>query len=247
MEKIIKYFLIIFVSAFIGMVIERDTAYGLSMTIDAIEDAGQAPGQENYVQFRYGNNETLVITTAMVPSRWASADEVKSFADSQNITGWKLESAGNIWSSDPIIGDALTGLHEGIYRISVLNGAFMYDSFGSGWSPYENEWRWQLHIQALRAIIDGEIKDYFDFMLGSIDPYDTSELALQASLGDYLDIRLADGGSLIFWIWDNPNSSDNFGSLSVGVVLIPEPSTFILVGTGLLLLLRRYRKHMSAH
>jgi len=245
MKKIIKCFLIILTSALVGLGIEKDTAYSLSRTIGAIEDAGQWPGQGAYVQFRYGNNETLDVTTAMVPNRWASADEVKSYADSQKITGWELESAGNIWSPDLLVGDTLSGLEAGVYRVSVMAGAFMYDSFGNGWSSYEDEWRWQLHIQALRVIVDGEIKDYLDYILGSTNPYDTAALALQASLGQYMDIPLADGGSLIFWIWDDPNSIDNLGSLSFDVVLIPEPSTLILAGTGLFFLARRFRRHSS--
>ncbi len=217
------------------------SSFSLVMTIDAIEDAGQFPGQEAYLRFKYDDPpQYLPVTPLDVPSPWTLKQQVYDYADSKGIENWELQSAGSIWSSDSIVGDALSGLTAGVYRVSVVSGAFMYDAFG--WSGYENQWRWQLHIQALRAIVDGEFKDYFDYILGSTDPYDTAALALQASLGQYIDIPLAEGGGLVFWIWDNPNSIDNMGTLSFEVTLIPEPSTLILAGTGLLILRRKFRK-----
>jgi len=240
----IRYCFVIalFVIPVVGVL--QSPALGM-MTINAIDDAGQSPNQEAYLKFVYPSGE-LTITTAMVPNQWTSSSDVYSYAKLHSIpAGWHLESGGNIWSSDKIVGDALTNLHTGLYRVSVVGGAFMYDSFDEGWSPFENQWRWELHIQALRAFVGGEIKDYFDYMLGSFDHFDTAALALQASLGMHIDIALAEGGSLIFWIWDNPNTIDNLGILTFNVAPtpppIPEPSTLILVGTGLFFLVRRLR------
>jgi len=248
MRSIFKYYftVVMFVLVLLGIV--KGSAFGFPMTIDAIDDAGQSPNQEAYLKFVYPSGE-LPITTAMVPNQWTSSSDVYSYATSHSIpVGWHLESGGNIWSSDKIVGDTLNNLNEGIYRVSVVSGAFMYDSFDEGWSPFENQWRWELHIQALRALVDGEIKDYFDYMLGSFDPYSTADLALQASLGKYIDVPLAEGGSLIFWIWDNPYTIDNSRSVTFSVSnvtpVIPEPSTLILVGTGLLFLVRRFRKSL---
>jgi len=246
MAFIMRQYLLIFLAVSVLAGIAPGPAFSLVMTIDAIEDAGQFPGQGAYLRFKYDDPpQYLPVTTSDVPSPWTSKQEVYDFAGSKGITGWELQSGGSIWSSDLIVGDTLAGLSAGVYRVSVLDGAFMYDFFN--WSNFEGQWRWQLHIQALRAMVDDEVKDYFDYMLGSEIPYDTPALALQASLEQYLDIPLAEGGSLIFWIWDNPNSIDNLGSLTFDVTLIPEPSTLILAGTGLLLLLRRYRKYISAH
>jgi hypothetical protein len=216
------------------------TTFAIEMTIDAIEDAGQSPGQGAYLKFVYPSGY-YDVTAADPP--WTSSSQVYAYASSHSIPpGWHLESAGNIWSSDQFVGDALTNLDMGIYRISVVGGAFMYDSFGGGWSQYGNQWRWQLHIQALRAIKNGKIVDYFDYMLGSFDPYSSASEALQASLGDYIDIPLADNGSLIFWIWDNPFTIDNSKNLTFSVENIPEPSTLILVGAGVFFLTRRFRR-----
>jgi hypothetical protein len=217
------------------------TTFAIQMTIDAKEDAGQFPEQGAYLKFVYPSGY-YDVTAADPP--WTSSSQVYAYATSHSIPqGWHLESAGNIWSSDLFVGDALTNLDMGIYRISVVGGAFMYDSFGGGWSQYRDQWRWQLHIQALRAIQGGQIVDYLDYVLGSFDPYSSAGEALQGSLGDYIDIPLAEGGSLIFWIWDNPNTIDNFGILTFDVVTAPihEPPTFILIGTGLLFLIRRFR------
>jgi hypothetical protein len=128
-----------------------------------------------------------------------------------------------------------------------MGGAFTYDNFD--WSGVAGKWLWQLQIYA----VGGD-----NYTLGSQDLYDSAAVALGANLGRYMDITLAEGGELIFWIADgnlgetpydalHRNSIDNSGSLTFNVVLIPEPSTFILTGTGLLLLLRRYRKYISAH
>lgn len=222
-----------------------DPLYNIQTTIDAIEDAGQYPGQPAYLKFVDADGNEFSITPAVVPSRWTSRDPVDQFATAHNIHGWHLKSGGNIWSSDNIVGDALAKLNAGTYRVSVKAGAFMYDSFDKGWSEYENQWRWELHIQALKAIQNGKTLDYLDFLLGSKDYYDSAGAALQASLGSYVDIPLDENGSLIFWIWDNPNTIDNWGSLTFSVTQIPpavpEPATLILIGTGLFVLVRRFR------
>ena len=153
-----------------------------------------------------------------------------------------MQSAGNIWSSDTIVGDALENLHAGVYRISPVAGAFTYDSFN--WSGVADEYLWQLQIYAVG--ID-------NYTLGSDVPYGTEALALAASLGTYKDITLAEGGELIFWIADgslngNPNQRntiDNSGSLIFNVTeippAVPEPATLMLIGTGLFVLVRRFR------
>jgi hypothetical protein len=234
----------LFVISLVGVL--QSPAFGFPMTIDAIDDAGQEAGQPAYVQFVVDpSGVTLTtITTVKVPSRWTSSTEVKSYAgDPQNnIPGaWFLQSAGNIWSSDTIVGDPFTADHAGVYRISPVEGAFQYDSFI--WSGVAGKWLWQLQIYAV-----GDV----NYTLGSDVLYDTAALALKANLGKYIDITLAEGGELIFWIADgkldgNPserNTIDNSGSLTFDVATapIPEPSTLILVGTGLFFLARRFRR-----
>ncbi len=240
MKHVSRYYLVMAISVIVFTGITQGSVYAIQMTIDAIEDAGQFPGQGAYLKFVYPSGYYNV-TVADPPL--TSSSQVYTYATSHNIPlGWHLESAGNIWSSDQFVGEALTNLDMGIYRISVVSGAFMYDAFGGGWSQYGNQWRWQLHIQAVRAIQGGNIINYLDYMLGSFDPYNSAGEALQASLGGYIDIPLADDGSLIFWIWDNPNTIDNGGGLTFNVTPIPEPSTLILVGIGLFFLVRRISK-----
>jgi hypothetical protein len=217
----------------------------LGIQINAIDDAGQYAGQDAYLKFVYSSGE-LPITTGMVSDRWTSASQVYTFASNNDVlkdTGWHLESAGNIWSSDKIVGEAFTAPHAGVYRISPVDGAFTYDNFN--WSGVAGKWLWQLQIYA----VGGD-----NYTLGSQDLYDSAAVALGANLGKYMDIALAEGGELIFWIADgnlgktpydalHRNSIDNSGSLTFDVATapIPEPSTLILVGTGLFFLVRRLR------
>jgi len=253
MTSVIKRCLVIalFVISFMGVL--QSPALGIQMTIDGIDDAGQLAGQIAYVQFVVDpSGVTLTtITTAEVSNRWTSSTEVKSYADDpqNNIPGsWFLQSAGNIWSSDDdfIVGDPFTAPHAGVYRISVsaVDGAFTYDNFN--WSGVAGKWLWQLQIYA----VGGD-----NYTLGSDVLYDSAAMALGANLGNYMDIALAGGGKLIFWIADGRldgdpserNTIDNLGSLTFDVVPIPEPSTFILAGTGLLFLSRYFRKLVRSH
>jgi len=239
MVSIFRRFIMIglFAIAFMGVL--QSPALGIRMTINAIDDAGQFPGENAYVKFVYDADKELSVTTNDVSQPWTSKQEVIDYADSKGITGWQLESASNIWSSsDLFVGDALTGLSEGIYRISVVGGAFMYDSFD--WSDYKGQWWWQLHIQSSlqpQSVILGDTKGF----PSAQSAWENSFLKYK-----YLDVPVNDDGSLNFWIWDW-NTIDNSGSLTFDVALIPEPSTFILAGTGLLFLSRYFRKMVRSH
>ena len=219
----------------------QGSALGIQMRIEGIDDAGQFAGQEAYLKFVDSSGVTLTtITTAEVSNQWASSSDVYSYATLNNIPSpWLLQSAGNIWSSDTIVGDLFTAPQAGVYRISPVDGAFTYDSFN--WSNVADKWLWQLQIY----VVGGA-----NYTLGSDDLYDKGYLALGANLGEYIDITLDKGEELVFWIADGRldgdpskrNTIDNSGSLTFNVVPIPEPSTFILAGTGLLFLARRFRK-----
>ena len=238
MVSIFRRFIMIglFAIAFMGVL--QSPALGIQMTIDAIDDAGQFPGENAYVKFVYGvDKKELPVTTNDVSQPWTSKQEVIDYADSKGITDWQLESASNIWSSDDnIVGEALNNLHEGIYRISVVGGAFMYDSFD--WSDYAGLWWWQLHIQS--SMLPGSF-----VILGDTVGFLSAQSALAYSSLKYLDVPVNEGGSLNFWIWDW-NSIDNLESLTFDVAMapIPEPSTLILVGTGLFFLVRRFRRSL---
>jgi hypothetical protein len=236
MKPLLKIYLIIVMIFIAFSGIARESAFGFQMTIDAMEDAGRFPGQEAYLKFVYSSGEHL-ITPGEVSNPWTGSSQVYSYANSKGIPGpWGLESAGNIWATDKIVGDALTNLNAGIYRISVVGGAFMYDSFG--WSDYANQWRWELLIQTRTGQ---------DVLLGDTRPFETAELALSNNIGKYVDIPVTEGGSLTFWLYDT-NSIDNSGSLTIDVtdpppsILVPEPSTLFLAGTGLLFLVCCFRR-----
>lgn len=220
-----------FAIAFMGIL--QSPALGVQMTIEAIDDSGLYPGEAAYLKFVYSGGE-YPVTTAMVPNPWTSKQEVDDYGNLKEIIDWQLNSASNIWSSDLIVGDALTGLQAGVYRVSVVSGAFMYDSFD--WSDYKDQWWWQLHIQSSM--------EPASVILGDTNPFGSAASALANSLGKYLDIPVNEGGSLIFWIWDW-NSIDNLGSLTFDVTPIPEPSTLILAGTGLLFLAGRFRRSIT--
>ena len=247
----IRNYLVIMLFAIAFMGVLQSPALGIQ--INAIDDAGQYAGQDAYLKFVDSSGGEYPITPDTVinpppytvPNQWISRDPVDQFASDHGIPGgWFLQSAGNIWSSDPIVGNPFTAPHAGVYRISAMGGAFQYDSFD--WSGVAGKWLWQLQIYAI-----GDV----NYTLGSDVLYDTEEKALEKWFGKYIDITLAEGGELIFWIADGRldgrpserNTIDNSGSLTFDVVLIPEPSTFILAGTGLLFLSRYFRKMVRSH
>ena len=196
------------------------SAPAASITLDAIDDAGLFPGQGAYIMFQPGN------ISVAPPAQWTSAQQVYDYAYNEAIINWtSVESAGNIWSADQIVGESLTGLHAGTYRITPVAGAYRYDRFG--WSSATDQmWRWEMHIQAVN---NGSAVDY---LLGSTTPQTTQLDAFNAISGSYLDIAMVEGGALHFWIWDT-NSIDNAGSLTANVASVPEPAAFLLLGLGL--------------
>jgi hypothetical protein len=237
MISVSKCCLVIVMFVIVSMGIVQGSPLDIQMTIDAIDDAGQYPTQDAYLKFVYPSGETP-ITTDVVHDRWESRVPVDKFASDNKIPDdWHLESAGNIWSpdNDYIVGDALINLPAGIYRVSVVDGAFMYDSFD--WSPYEGQWWWQLNIQS--SMLPESI------ILGDTKGFPSAQSALANSFLKYLDVPVNEGGSLNFWVWDW-NSIDNSGSLTFDVATapIPEPSTLILTGTGLFFLVRRLRRSL---
>jgi len=187
------------------------------------------------------------VTTTDAPTQWTSSSDVYSYATSHNIPGpWFLQSAGNIWSSHTTVGELFTAPDAGVYRISPEDGAFEYDSFG--WSPVAGKYLWQLQIY-------DDVVGGMNYTLGSGTLYDSAALAFGAVVGDYMDVTLTAGETLIFWIADGSldgdpserNTIDNSGFLTFSVTPIPEPSTLILVGTGLFLLVRRCQRSKHFH
>ena len=229
MLSIYKKIVLLVMSTFLSMGMVTGLAFGtlITLTLDAKEDAGQSPGHSAYVRFVAENdvNNVLhtVLPTTVLPFTAAS---YYNYASDQGISNWLLESVGNIWSSDQVIGEFLTGLHAGYYRMSPLGGAYQYDSFGWSADPNDQKWRWEMHIQAINGL------DVNDYILGSTNPFDTADDAFNAASGSYHDINIAEGGSLRFWIWD-VNSIDNSGWLSINVTALPEPATILLLGLGL--------------
>lgn len=210
----------------------HNAAFGVPVTIDAIEDAGQYVGETAYLQIIKDGSPYPVSASG---AKWNSVSDVNNYAAAIGLEYWnRVESAGNIWSSDQIVGDSLSGLHGGTYRITPVGGAYEVDSFD--WSDWQGWW-WLLHVK-----VDGDPTDY---VLGapssgsSNGGYATAEDALNAALGYSLDLDIAEGSSIYFWIQDYDflnsygNTIDNLGSLTFEVTKIPEPATMLLLGLGL--------------
>jgi hypothetical protein len=217
-------------------------ASGAVISVDARDDAGISPGQAADLWFVDSQTPPQKYLGPSADPGWTSyggAGGVISWAVGQGIPWpWVLESAGNVWSPDSVVGEALTGLAADTYRIAPAAGAFQY-SFADGTPPYNQYW-WQLHILAHDVYVNGQLEGTASWILGSTTPYASAAEALQASMGQYLDVTLAQGGSLAFWIWD-VNSIDNSGGLVFSVAPVPVPSTLALMAIGLAVLARRLR------
>jgi hypothetical protein len=252
------------------------SAYSTQITLDGKDDAGiypgqGLPGQDIFVRFVADNHSGNVLKD--IPSaapQFTSAGDVYNYAYANGINDWILESAGNIWSSDKIVGESLSGLSAGTYRISPKNGAYMYDSFDWG-GGYQYKYWWKVFIIATNTPTYSYGQDALGFILGPkgiqaldfttlrhdtaaydgytsypspSDYYDSPELALAAVQNQdlHIDIPITEGGSLNFWIWDW-NSIDNSGSVSLNVAYVPEPSPFVLLAIGFtcLILVRKIR------
>jgi hypothetical protein len=241
-ERLKKFHLILILSLFF-----LGTGYTLAfaITVDSKADAGSDYGQGAFARFVDASNPNITfgeVTTVTSPSQFSSAGQATAYATDLFPPGeaqlWWLLSAGNIWAAtatDRIVGKSLSGLNAGTYRITPTGGAFTYDSWQ--WSPDYNLYLWKLNIL---ADIDGQMVNYSPSILGSSTSYGSEVEAFNAVKGSYIDINLAEGGSLNFWIWD-VNSVDNSGDLSFSVTAVPEPSTLLLLIMGLPVLVRRVR------
>jgi len=233
------HLMVLFALFFLG--ISAGLAFAIDMTVDGKDDAGFYAGQGAFARFvDTGPPNNLLLNVLPTDPPFLSEGVARTFAYAQNISDWSLQSAGNIWSAtDPIVGESLSGLHAGTYRITPIDGAYMYDSWG--WDPsYRYQYWWELHIRADKAYENGQLVNSLDEMLGSSVSQQSAGLAFQMVQNKYLDITLAEGGSLNFWIWDW-NSVDNSGSLSFSVTQVPEPATLLFLIMGLPFLVRRVR------
>jgi len=181
-----------------------------TITLDAVADAGLSPGQSPYIRFVDDTNYTPLMDDLLTNPGWDSADDVYEFA--KPLSSWLLASAGDFGNTDSIVGESLTDLAAGTYRISPLSGNFTYDSWG--WSSFHNLNYWLLDIR----LLDSAGANFSDYRL----------FTPNLTQNQYLDIFVMEGGSLNFWIWDW-NSIDNSGSLTFEVVPVPEPSTLTLL------------------
>lgn len=232
----IVIFVIFFVTASQGM------ALGALMTVHGIDDAGMYPGEGAYLRFEdaYGNYYVVPDTEP----EWTTSAQAYAYAVDHGIQGpWVLQSAGNIWAPDLVVGESLAGLHGGTYRITPVGGAYtayMFDAWG--WDEnYRDRYWWELHVYAQKAFENGQYRPELFAMLGNIEAHDTEAEAFQSVSGTYLDITVAEGGSLSFWIWDW-NSIDNGGGLAFDISRVPEPSAALLLAAGVPFLYGRRRR-----
>ncbi len=256
-------------------------AYSTPITLDGKDDAGIYPGQNPiFTRFVEANNSQNVLqgmlsveaplthATQSTQSPSYTLQNAYFYAWWYGINNWTMESAGNIWSSDSNIGESLSGLSAGTYRITPASGAYMYvdDAFEWG-GGYQHKYWWKVFVIATdntgynhdnpgdaRGYIFGPggvealnlsgllatpaAYDWYSQHADFSGAYDTPTGAFNAVQNRYLDISLEEGGSLYFWIWDW-NSIDNSGAISLNVTYVPEPSTFILLAIGLSCLIIR--------
>jgi hypothetical protein len=206
---------------FISLLMAGSSVFGASYTIDARDDAGTSPGQAADLGVQFYNGTAAVYHAdlgSISPQTWASYTDIGNYIDN-NITvpvvwtSWELQSAGNVWSTDTIVGDCLSNLSAGKYRVIPLSGAFAYT-----YGVQENRWELQVTWGDDNQFLGSQ-------MIGFNDP---------------LDITVGTGGWVWFWIWDT-NSIDNSGSLTFDIsrTPVPEPSSLLLLGIGLASLIRR--------
>jgi hypothetical protein len=238
-----KSVFVIAVGVFFCLGITRGAALGTPISIDSIKDAGQYPGEAAYRKFVDRDTNVVLYNVPGTVPAWSSSQQVFDFADNEGIENWLLLSSGdnsNI-SPDTIVGYSLTALTAGTYRISVLDGAFEYDSFN--WkdeygndSQYYNKWLWGMHVRAC----DNVNNICANYTLGSFTYYGSPNEALINNIGQFVDVSVTEGGSLNFWI-DDWNSIDNSGGIRFDVtpVSVPEPSTFLFITLGLAFLIGR--------
>ncbi len=268
MFSIYKKNLVFVICIFVTILISNGLAFSELITIDGRDDAGINPEQMAFAKFKLNDNGSYVVVDPTDSQPWSNSQDVYNYA--QNLSNWRLQSAGNIWSSDKRVGDSLSISSAGTYRISPVSGAYMYDA--PGWWPgfYANKYWWKIYIKATKVYLNGQVEAEHGYILGpngienlDLNTLDTSnaaydlynagsgnynfndyfsnpDAAFNAVKDRYIDIPLAAGGELSFWIWDW-NSIDNSGSLTFNVASVPEPSTFLLLTIGIAFLVRRIR------
>ena len=202
----------------LSMGIADDIAFVVPITIDATEDSGQYLSEEAYP--RSVDIDNIPHPVSADTADWNLKSDFGSFATAKNIAYWsEIESAGNIWSFDQLLGDSLSGF-PGTYRITLLDGTFERDSFN--WSNWR-ERLWEIHVEAANETTDNIfVASPNDSSNGG---YDASEDAFTTVSGYYYhDLDTAEGGSFNFSIADL-NSNDNFGYLAFPFAKIPKPAT----------------------
>jgi hypothetical protein len=237
MPHLLKKMAVVSACVFLSFGIPPEAARAIQITVDAVTDAGQYPGETAYRAFVDKDTHAVLYEVPDTVPRWSSLQDVLDFAGNEGLANWLLFSSGDNsdGSPDANVGFSLTGLEAGVYRITVSSGAFTYDSFN--WkdengndSQYFNQWLWGLNVRTY----DSNNNVGADYTLGSFAYYGSQSEALAHNLGRSIDIS-STGGSLSFWI-DDWNSIDNAGSLTFVVTPVPEPATMLLLTLGLVFL-----------
>jgi hypothetical protein len=224
MSTAIRKMFLVGVLALACLTFSFGSAHAALYTVNSVTDAAKDPYQIPFTTL-YDTTSGLSYSTGPITTL-AQAQAAVS-ANIPSGDSWVFRSAGNGGTSAIPIAVGLYSLAAGTYHIRAVSGGYTYDNWG--WSTdADQRYRWLLQIM---TSVNGTYTNY-TLGNGQTTTYATAAEAEAANAGSTIDITLASGGDLTFWIWD-VNTMDNYGSLVFDVTSAPLPPSLLLMLGGL--------------